>query len=64
MKKNSAIFISNNRVFISTPSGKFVDVKPHVTESTRSRINQMIYDGKVRMILCSFGMWAVNRKNE
>ena len=62
MRKNSAIFISNHRVFISTPSGKFVDVKPHVTESTRGRINQLIYAGKVRMILCSYGMWAINRK--
>lgn len=62
MSKNTVIFMDGKRVWVATSDGRYIDFKNNkITESTRGRINRLIRDGKIRMILCSFNTWAINR---
>lgn len=61
MTKNSVIFMNGSKVWIVKGNKTIHFKNANVTEATRGRINRLIFQGKTRMVLCSFGTWAINK---
>ncbi len=61
MKFNS-IFVRDGKIYFSSQTqGKFVDMKNPITESSRNRINNLAYEGKIVARMLSFGAVVFRR---
>jgi hypothetical protein len=61
--KHNSIFLAKDCIFFSTNTvGKFIYLKNQpLTEASRKRIQHLINENKVRVVICSLGTTAISR---